>query len=523
MRLAGENPFKTRALEKGAKILSEEPDVIERIKDGSITKIPGIGKGIEEILTEFLENGQSQTRQELIKSLPKGLLELTNVPGLGPSKAKLLIEKLGIESIAELEYACRENRLLDLKGFGVKAQASILEQVQYLNATAGKARYVDIEPKLIEIESLISGTMDSSESFSLTGQVRRKIEVLDQIELLISGTKNTFSKIEKKLITLSKPENNSLPIKIHKCPNEKFGLELFRTTGPEEFVKMIPSASFSNEKSIFENNGLEYIPPELRDDPFSIVLSKNNKLNTLITEKDILGTFHNHSNYSDGINTIEEMVTIASKYEHQYIGITDHSQSAFYANGLKEPALHKQKKEIDSIRKNNSKINVLWGIESDILKDGSLDYPKKLLENFDIVIASVHTRFGLDRETMTKRIIEALKNPATTILGHPTGRLLLGRKAFEIDMEEVIKTAARHKVAIEINANPARLDLDWRWGKLIRDTGAFVAISPDAHSVDGYSDIRFGVTVARKALIPKSQILNTFSYDELKKWLKNRT
>jgi DNA polymerase (family 10) len=274
-----------------------------------------------------------------------------------------------------------------------------------------------------------------------------------------------------------------------------------------------------SEEKFYEKIGLTWIPPEARETGEEVALAKKGPLK-LLPEKGVRGIFHNHTTRSDGAATLEEMVRAAEKAGYSYIGISDHSQSAVYAQGLKTPDLMDQRAEVKKIQEKFPNIRIFWGIESDILQDGSLDYDDKILSQFDFVIASIHSRFKMDREAMTDRILKAIRNPRTRFLGHATGRLLLGRKAYDMDMERVIQEAADHDVAIEINANPARLDIDWRWGSALRRSKTLVSVNPDAHETAGIDHVKFGVTVARKALIPVDQVVNARSVAEVEKWLR---
>jgi len=525
MELRGENPFKVRAFEKAAHIIAAETGLKDRAKAGTLTDLPGIGKGIAEVLTEFLLHGTSKVRDELSASLPPGLLELTEIPGLGPKKAMTLIEELGIHSVGELEYACRENRLLKISGFGPKGQQKILDGILFRKQHLGFQRLVDAFPiaeaVLKELLQAVPGRRVSE-----TGAMRRRMEVLDRLEFIVdTGADAKLPRAVEDCVEKFRATSAvTLPIEIHAATSARFGYELARTTagkGHWEALGAPKPFDADDEDAFYSRLGLPVPPPETRETGEEIRLLKAGKLSGLLPWDGIRGVFHNHTTRSDGTATLEQMVVAAKKLGYQYIGISDHSQSAFYAQGLKETDLREQEREIREVQERHPDIRVFWGIESDILADGSLDYPDSVLKRFDFVIASVHSRFKMDRETMTQRVLEAVRNPYTRFLGHATGRLLLGRKGYELDMEKIIAEAARHDVAIELNANPARLDLDWRWGPEMRKHGTLTSINPDAHEEAGLEDTRFGIAMARKALFPSAQVVNSRSATEVERWLKS--
>ncbi len=524
MQLKGENPFKVRAFEKAAQSIAGHEDLAQRARAGTLTELPGVGKGISDVLTEYFIQGTSSVREELEASLPPGLLELTQVPGLGPKKAMALIEELGITSVGELEYACKENRLLKLKGFGEKIQAKILEGIAFQSQTRGKMR---LSEAFALAETALVGLLDAAQGLRVceTGALRRRMEILSELDFLVElpmdGARAQERKVSNRAADLS--ASSGLPVRIHFAPTARFGYELARTTATSEHWAAIGApAPFdaSTEDEFFATIALPSIPAEARETGEEVALARAGHLVKLLPWDGVRGVFHNHTVRSDGSATLDEMVTEARRLGFSYIGISDHSQSAFYAQGLKEDALKEQEREIRQAQERHPDIRIFWGIESDILADGSLDYDAKTLSRFDFVVASVHSRFGMDRETMTQRILEAVRNPATRFLGHVTGRLLLGRKGYEVDMERIIDECARHDVAIEINSNPARLDIDWRWGPELRRRGAKVSVNPDAHDTAGLSDIRYGITMARKALLFTDSVVNSRSVKEIEHWLR---
>jgi DNA polymerase (family 10) len=546
LEMNGENPFKVRAFDKAADTvanLGDAEDWAARAKAGTLTEIPGIGKGISAVLTEFLLQGKSSERDALAARLPEGLLELTRVPGLGPKKALAVIEILGIKTLGELEYACRENRLMNLKGFGEKVQAKILDGVQHLMATAGQLKLSDAFPIAERILPILARAANEGRHpgggalrVSETGALRRRLETLSSLDFLVETLpgERTTKKLEERLYLAlaeaSGAASISLPVKFTFAETARYGTELAHTTATEASWNALavgaPSApggsSAPTEEKFFESRGLPWIPPEMRETGEEVRLAREGKLADILDWGSIRGCFHNHTTRSDGAATLEEMVLGARARGWEYIGISDHSKSAFYAQGLKEPTLADQEREIRALQEKYPEIRIFWGIESDILADGSLDYDPEWLARFDFVVASIHSRFQMDRTTMTERILQAVRNPATTMLGHLTGRILLGRKGYALEVEKIIRECAERGVAIEINAHPARLDIDWRWGKLLRETGCFVSVNPDAHEVAGLDDVKYGVCVARKALLPKALVVNSRDRAGVEAWLEKR-
>lgn len=533
MELKGENPFKIRAFEKAATAVAGQADLVSRAQAGTLSEIPGIGKAISEIITDFVLKREAPVLDELRRSLPPGLLELTEVPGLGPKKARQLIAELGVHSLAELEYACRENRLLGLKGFGAKIQKKILDGVSFQQSTRGYQRLGDALPisqrflQFLEKEDFFGSKKPIR--ICETGALRRRAEILSELDFIVEEIEGLSSveirtAVEKAAASFheSEMEGSHFKIRFHYASTNVFGFEWAKTTGSFDHWKAVGAPSrveASTEEDFYSKLGLPWIAPEMRETGEEVRLAREGLLEQVLPSDGVQGIFHTHTVFSDGAATIKEMVLEAKRQGYQYIGISDHSQSAFYAHGLKPEDLLKQEKEIRKLQDEHPEIRIFWGVESDILADGSLDYEAKWLKKFDFVIASIHSRFQMDREAMTSRILRAIHNPYTRFLGHLTGRLLLGRKGYDIDIEKIIAEAAQKDVAIEMNAHPARLDIDWRWGPELRKYGALVSINPDAHDPEGISDTHYGVSMARKALLPRSLIVNARSVKEIEKWL----
>lgn len=519
--LKNENPFKIRALQNSAQVLEEQSQEVEAlVASGEITKISGVGKGTQGIAKEFVATGKVIELDALKAEFPKDILELTEVRGLGPKKIKALYEHLSIGSLGELEYACQENRLLELKGFGQKTQDGILKNIQSLKANRGKAilpmALQQAEDAKEELEKF-AGVIEVEES----GDLRRKLPVIDGLDFVVTGE---VKKIESALLAagfferegcFQRSQPDQLLWRVWLSTPKEFGKRLLETTGPAQFVGGLGSIpAGKSEQDVFTALGIDFLPPETRD--------RGKAPKGLIEEKDIRGVFHLHTTWSDGKNTLKEMVEAALARGYEYLGVSEHSQSAFYANGLNAKRVAEQKKEIEALQEKFPSLKIFHGIESDILSDGSLDYPDDVLKRFDFVIASVHGQMRMSREDMTKRICRALEHPATTWLGHWSGRLLLGREGFSFDQECVLNTAAKLGKGIELNSNPYRLDMDWTVASEAARLGIPIGIFPDAHSTGGLEDIRFGVWMGRKAGLTAKQVVNTKSRKEMEQWLNKR-
>ncbi len=524
LELAGENPFKVRAFRKAADTLgqSEYADrLVAMVADGSLVEIPGIGKGILAFLQETAAGRVSPDLEAALKKIPQGLRELTRVPGLGPKKARVVVDQLGIQTLGELEYACKENRLLKLDGFGEKLQTKILASVQFLLRSVGKALLSDSENWADAIESKLK---EPDRALAVrTGSLARRDEVLSELEWVASAD------VAKKIEKAADAVNPAVRVEVHRAEVAELGVASVRRSSAPDFWKALEkrskekldTISAGTETEFFKKAGTPFLAPEFRGSATIFDLLDKPGVDSIVREDDVRGVFHAHTTRSDGHDSLEEMTRAAHTAGFEYFGVSDHSQSAFYAHGLSAEDLKAQRKECEAAQKKVPACRIFWGIESDILKDGSLDYSEKVLGEFDFVIASIHSRFGLGRKDMTDRIVKALKHPRTRILGHVTGRLLLGREGYDIDMEEIIKVASHEGKAIEINAHPQRLDIDWRWGDALRKHKTWVAINPDAHEKEGIRDFRYGVAMARKALLPKTQILNALNTKEVASWLKS--
>jgi DNA polymerase (family 10) len=465
--LNGENQFKVRAFENASRVILQINNLEEIVRKKELSTIKGIGKSLSEVIEEIYLTGESELLNALQEKVSESVVEMLSLKGLGAKKLKELIEKLGIKNIGELEYACNENRLLKLKGFGEKTQKNLLESIRKFKMRKKFLHFPDAENLSKNILDFIYSTK-ISKKLSVTGKLRRKSEVLDSVEFVVEvQDKDNFIHAIKSLGKIKNISNEKVFLKINEFPiffyfaeNDNFHEILFKTTGSEKFLsaKLINSniSNFSdNEREFFNSVNLPFIIPECREDfiDFSNFAPKK-----LIHFKSLKGIFHVHTTYSDGVNSLEDIVIFLKEQGYEYVGISDHSKSAFYANGLTENDIKRQHDEIDKLNEKYRPFKIFKGIESDILKNGDLDYPEKVLETFDFIIASVHSSFNLSEKEMTERIVNAVKNPYTTIVGHPTGRLILFRDEYKLNMEKFFETVSEYNKFIEINTHPYRLD-----------------------------------------------------------------
>ncbi|WP_293946546.1 MULTISPECIES: DNA polymerase/3'-5' exonuclease PolX [unclassified Sphingobacterium] len=534
MELHNENPFRTKAMASASFKLDKLPF---RIDDASLEELsaqPGIGKSTAEKAKEVAQTGTFKELQVLLANTPSGVVEMLTIKGLGPKKVQIIWQDLGIESVGELLYACNENRLVEAKGFGLKTQEEIKKSIEFSISNQGWFLYAKVLSQADTFYAILKTHFPSS-LLSFTGDFRRKCEVLSTVDLLIS---ESIEAVEKFLgdYTLVEKTENSLEItdelgftfKVFSTNINDFYRDLILSTGSTAHLDLLFNIlsdlpSLSSEEAIYRNLRLDYIEPELREGLDEIERAQNHTLPQLIQFKDLKGTLHNHSTYSDGVHTLEQMALYCKDaLGLEYLGICDHSKTAVYANGLSIERLEEQWKEIASLNEKLAPFKIFKGIESDILSDGSLDYPDEVLAQFDFVVASVHSNLKMDEEKATARLIKAIENPYTTILGHPTGRLLLSRSGYPLDFKKIIDACAANKVVIEINANPLRLDLDWRWHRYAVEKGVLLSINPDAHRTEGLLDMQYGIFVAQKGGLEAKNCLNTYSLTDITNYFSNR-
>ena len=519
MELHGENPFKIRSYQRAHAYLSKLGTPLGDMSEAEIGALPGIGKAITGKIGELLTVGKMKTLERYKDMTPLGIQELVLIKGLGPKKIKTVWEELGVESATELLYACTENRLIELKGFGEKTQHEIKKQLEFFLQNRSKFIHAKIKPLadalLVELRAAFPKLR-----IELTGGIRRCQPIVCKLEYLANSLQldwallDSFDLLTEQDDLVEGTYQNHIPVTIYKCQPHDFAYHWLRTTGPKELSAKVHEHEFSSEEEIFEQLKMSYVAPEAR----SLLTTDAIPPDNLISRHHLQGVIHNHSVYSDGIDTIADLAAYATSAGYQYLGITDHSKIAVYANGLDEEALEKQWAEIDQLNDGQDSFQILKGIECDILSDGALDYDDAILEQFDFVIASIHTNIKMDEEKATKRTLKAIEHPATNILGHPTGRLLLGRNGYPLDMQRVIDACAANQVAIELNASPYRLDLDWHWIPLAREKGVLISINPDAHAKEAIDYIDFGVKIARKGWLGVEGCLNARDVTEFLKF-----
>jgi len=517
MELHEQNPFKIKSIANAAYKLNKTDIDLQGKTLQELEQIEGIGKSIAGKINELQATGNLKELMEMVAITPPGVIEMLAIKGIGPKKVGQLWRELEIESIGELLYACNENRLLLLKGFGTKTQAEVKKQIEFFQSNIGWFHYASAEQFANELVTELKKKYNT-ELVSLTGAIRRKCDVIDKIEILIAS---------EEVINMDELENRArIKIEIINCEVEEFYSKLFKTTGTEEFLQPLSiinyPLSIKSEQELFTLNHLQYIEPELRESSEIIALAKENKIPKLIEVTDLKGILHNHSTYSDGMNTLKEMAEYCKELGYEYLGICDHSQSAFYAEGMKLDKITAQHAEIEELNKKLFPFKIFKGVESDILNDGSLDYPEEILKTFDFIVASVHSNLKMNEEKATARLLKAIENPYTTILGHPTGRLLLSRPGYPIDHKKIIDACAANGVIIELNAHPYRLDIDWRWIPYCVERGVKISINPDAHERQGYHDMYYGTCAARKGMLTKEMCFNTLSLREIEKYFIRR-
>lgn len=541
MELHNENPFKIKSVANAAFKVDKLPYAVLGKSLEEIAQIDGLGKSISSKVWELLETGTMTDLKDILAETPEGIVEMLGIKGIGPKKIGVIWKDLGIESIGELYYACNENRLIEAKGFGLKTQEEIKKIIEFRMAGQGKFLYAHAERSVNTLYSDLAvwlNAISGEPLLGIAGEYRRCMEIIEGVPFLIGA--DHIAEIQEKIAsfeTIAFEEQadgsyaansiSGLKVQLHLVQKEDFYLNWFKLTGNEQHVSEVLALAgngpFEDEQAIYKAAGLAFVVPELREGLNEVELAKENKLPELITYEDLKGSLHNHSTWSDGVHTLEQMATYCKdNLKMEYFGICDHSKSAFYANGLNEQRLYAQHQEIDALNAKLAPFKIFKGIESDILNDGSLDYSDDILKTFDFVVASVHSNLRMNEEKATARLIKAIENPYTTILGHPTGRLLLSRKGYPIDFAKVIDACAANKVVIEINANPLRLDLDWRWHRYALEKGVLLSINPDAHRMEGFYDMHYGTLTGRKGGLTAAQCLNAMSLQDILEYFSNK-
>jgi len=534
MELQEDNSFKIKTVANAAIKIDKLPYAIASKSLEEIEQIAGIGKSTAAKVWELLQTGTLTDIDVISANLPEGIIEMLSIKGLGPKKILTIWKELGIENIGELYYACNENRLIEAKGFGLKTQEEVKKLIEFKMAGEGKFLYAQAEPlanNLLEDLTLWLSNIEDTPLLQIAGAYRRYNEIIEDLIFVIGSDDaeqvitqiagySTLSFNQESRSTFLADSPIGLKIRLNIFPKNTFYLNLFLLTGSVEHVtqvmKLAGEGPFTSEQEIYQKAGMSYVEPEMREGLYEIDMALSGEMPSLITYADLKGSLHNHSTWSDGVHTLEQMALYCrDELSLEYLGICDHSKSAFYANGLYEPRVLAQHQEIDLLNEKLGPFKIFKGIESDILNDGSLDYADEVLKTFDFVVASVHSNLRMDETKATSRLIKAIENPYTTILGHPTGRLLLSRKGYSIDYKKVIDACAANQVVIEINANPLRLDLDWRWHHYALKKGVLLSINPDAHRMETFRDMHYGVYVGRKGGLQTKSCLNAFSLPEI--------
>ncbi|MBL0233075.1 MAG: DNA polymerase/3'-5' exonuclease PolX [Chitinophagaceae bacterium] len=533
MDIHGEDSFRAKTYSIAAFNIEKLPMQLQEIDREKLFGIKGIGQSIGNKVVEMLDTGKLEILHAYIAKTPAGVIEMLNIKGIGPKKIHTIWKEMEVESLGELLYACNENRLTLYKGFGEKTQANLQQSIEFYFLNQGHFLYAELEELYPQVEGYLK-KLFGEDKVHIAGKYRRQELTLDELEFVVLATNE---ETKPKFQTAQPPElieetassllyklKNGLKLRLF-TGGRSMGKELFHLTGSAEFLHAFEtnfpglSVDSPDETEYFNKAGIPFILPALREKPGIIEKAKKNQLPQLIQASDIKGIIHSHSNWSDGVNTIEEMAAACIHRGYEYLVISDHSQSAFYANGLKEDRIREQHKQVDELNRKLAPFRIFKSIESDILNNGALDYPDDVLKTFDLVIASVHSNLKMNEEKAMARLIKAIEDPHTTILGHMTGRLLLSRNGYPLDHNKIIDACAANKVAIELNAHPRRLDIDWRYIDHALEKGVLISIDPDAHALEGFDDVKYGVLAAQKAGVESSNNLSSFSLSMFEEYL----
>ncbi|MFI5194920.1 MAG: helix-hairpin-helix domain-containing protein [Chitinophagales bacterium] len=528
MDIHGENPFKIKSYASAAFSIDKLTEDLVFIPREKITSLKGIGPSIGKQIMEIMDTGELTQLRDIIQKTPPGVIEMLQIKGLGPKKISTVWKEMDIESIGELMYACNENRLMLYKGFGEKTQHNIRDTIAFYLKSQGSFLFAEVEGYVHHIHKNLREFFPH-QLISVTGAFRRQLEIVDLPEWICSipaaelesyFTRQGFTVLESVPGTIRVSGKENITLQFHCIPRDLFYSTLFCNSASDAFLEVwkkdfeTPEHAPS-EEFIFERVGISFIPAALREDP-AILNRAREPLTPLIQSSDIKGIIHSHSNWSDGSHSIEQMARACIEQGFEYLVISDHSKSAFYANGLSEERIREQHLHIERLNEQLAPFHIFKSIECDILNDGSLDYSDRILETFDLVIASVHSNLKMNLEKAMNRLLRAIENPRTRILGHCTGRLLLSRPGYPVDHQKLIDACAEHQVVIELNAHPRRLDLDWRWIDYALQKNVLVSIDPDAHSIAGFHDIHYGVLAAQKGGMVAEQNLSSFSLEQMK-------
>lgn len=561
----GSSVFEVRAYENAARAVSSlDGDITQLTKEGKLKGTPGLGSTIIKRIEEAVETGNIPFLDELRSGTPPIKLEMMRLPGVGPKKINAIYDQLHVTTMSELEQACKDDKVAHLPGFGKKTQEKILQGIAFIAEHSNRFLYPIAEKEAERIRAALA-ELPEIVRLEVGGSLRRKRETVKDIDMVVSIDDNADGTVRRKIMDFftgqpsvhtitGKGETKSsvvlssgIAMDLRVVGDSQFPYTLHHFTGSREHHIPLRRRALSmnmtindyglfktqngqeelvpckDETDIYAALGLDYIEPELREDMGEIEAAARHELPTLVQVNDLRGVLHAHSNWSDGQNTIREMAEACMARGYSYLGLTDHSKAAAYAGGLNEDALHRQWDEIDALNAEFAgRFLILKGTECDILRDGALDFNDSVLAQLDFVVASIHSNFNLSPEDQTKRMLNAIANPYVDIIGHPTGRILLGREGYTLDMEAVIEAAAAHGVCIEINADPSRLDLDWRLVRKARDKGIKIPIGPDAHSLAGIDNMRYGIGIARKGWLRSRDVLNTMDVQQIVQFFQKR-
>jgi DNA polymerase (family 10) len=516
MDIHGENSFKTKSYSIAAFTLEKLPMQLDGLPLEKITAIKGIGDAIGKKILEIQQTGELRLLNEYIHRTPPGVIEMLAIKGLGPKKIATIWKDMEVESVGELLYACQENRLLLFKGFGEKTQQNVREAIEFRLKHAGSHLYGDIEAYALQLDAAFKKALPS-EKLALTGDFRRQLEIVTHLQWVTTAEPATVNALIESLQV-----GEGVVIDMIYTSPAAFTRTLFETSCSGEFLESVRERdawndkdTYASEEAIFERVGLPYVHPVRREQRGVIE-------HGALQPADVKGVIHSHSTWSDGSNSLDEMAAACIAKGYEYLVISDHSKSAFYANGLKEDRIREQHAQIEALNQKLAPFTIFKSIECDILNDGTLDYTAAILQTFDLVITSVHSNLKMSEEKAMGRLLRAIENPYTTILGHLTGRLLLSRPGYPVDHKRIIEACVQHGVAIELNAHPRRLDMDWRWIAYALEQGALISIDPDAHTIAGYDHIRYGVLAAQKAGLKAERNLSSFGLEAFREYLVER-
>lgn len=537
MDIHGDNAFKSRSYSNAAYQINQLNVPLSSLSTEEVDRLKGIGDAIGKKIREQLISGELSLLKEYLNKTPAGIIEMLSIKGLGPKKIATIWKELEIETMGELLYACNENRLTLYKGFGEKTQKNIKEAIEFYLQHQGLFLYAELEGWTTHFLQQFN-TLFPADSILPAGAWKRQLEIIPFLNFISSlPSKILLQQLTDWAFTIESATTDTIQaisregIKVHMISTEpeqifrrqfELSADLEFIAAWNELIGWPEKAKYQSEEDIFKQAGVHFIPAPLRENKTIIEKARKQPLPDAIRMEDIRGIIHSHSQWSDGSHTIEEMARAARKKGLEYLVISDHSRSAFYANGLSIEKILAQHREIEQLNAALAPFTIFKSIESDILSDGSLDYPPELLSQFDLVIASIHSNLKMPIEKSMHRLLTAVQNPYTTILGHPTGRLLLSRNGYPVDHEALLTACAQYKVVVELNAHPRRLDIDWRWIERARELGVLISINPDAHTISGMNDIKYGVMVAQKAGISAEANLSSFNLTQMKEFIRRQ-